>query len=63
MNELEAEGELEEQKELDKQLLDVGPTVGLPEVPSADLPVPKTKTKAKATEEDDEMAELAAWAS
>ena len=28
--------ELEEQEELDKQLLDVGPAVGLPEVPTAE---------------------------
>ena len=37
--ELDALGEeleLEEQEELDKQLLDVGPTVGLPEVPTAE---------------------------
>ena len=37
--ELDALGEeleLEEQEELDKQLLDVGPAVGLPEVPTAE---------------------------
>lgn len=53
--------ELEEQEELDKQLLDVGPAVPttLPEVPTAE---PKSKVK-KPVDEDPDMAELAAWAS
>lgn len=62
LNELEAELEQNEQEELDKQLLDVGPAVpnvDLPEVPTAE-PAKPAKAKAK---EDDEMAELAAWAS
>eukprot|EP00088_Acartia_fossae_P032695 TRINITY_DN3344_c0_g1_i1.p1 TRINITY_DN3344_c0_g1~~TRINITY_DN3344_c0_g1_i1.p1 ORF type:complete len:229 (-),score=92.72 TRINITY_DN3344_c0_g1_i1:1489-2175(-) len=65
--ELDALGEeleLEEQKELDEQLLDVGPSVpsALPEVPSAEPPR-AAKAKPKAEEEDPDMAELAAWAS
>ena len=38
LNELEAEGELEEQEELDRQLLNVGPStnVPLPDVPAAE---------------------------
>lgn len=55
--------ELEEQEELDKQLLDVGPAVGLPDVPVAE-PASKIKPAAKKAEEDDpELAELASWAS
>merc|ERR1712012_274933 len=59
---LEAEEELEEQAELDKKLLDVGPAPvkDLPEVPSAE---PGKPAKKKAEEEDPDMAELAAWAS
>lgn len=53
--------ELEEQEELDKQLLDVGPSVGLPDVPRAE-PAKPAATKKK-EEEDPDMAELAAWAS
>ena len=66
-DELERElAELEEQ-ELDKQLLgpEPVPAADLPEVPSTE-PVPaarvKTKTPAK-PEEDDDLAELSAWAS
>ena len=63
LNELEAEEELAEQEELDKQLIDVGPTAGhrLPEVPSSE-PV-KAKAKPKPVADDDDLAELAAWAS
>ena len=59
---LQAEEELEEQAELDKKLLDVGPAPvkDLPEVPSAE---PAKPAKKKAEEEDPDMAELAAWAS
>merc|ERR1711963_965925 len=62
LDELEAEEELEEQAELDKKLLDVGPAPvkDLPEVPSAE---PAKPAKKKAEEEDPDMAELAAWAS
>lgn len=62
--ELDALGEeleLEEQKELDEHLLDVGPAVpsNLPEVPKAE----PAKAKKKVEEEDPDMAELSAWAS
>jgi len=62
LNALGDELELEEQEELDKQLLDVGPAANtnLPDVPSAE---PATTTKKKVEEEDPDMAELAAWAS
>jgi len=63
--ELDALGEeleLEEQEELDKQLLDVGPTVALPDVPRA-VPAKPQAAKAQKEEEDPDMAELAAWAS
>ena len=63
--ELDALGEeleLEEQEELDKQLLDVGPAVALPDVPRA-VPAKPQAAKAKKEEEDPDMAELAAWAS
>eukprot|EP00091_Calanus_sinicus_P004553 TRINITY_DN14890_c0_g1_i1.p1 TRINITY_DN14890_c0_g1~~TRINITY_DN14890_c0_g1_i1.p1 ORF type:complete len:100 (-),score=38.54 TRINITY_DN14890_c0_g1_i1:46-345(-) len=56
--------ELEEQEELDKQLLDVGPAVGLPEVPAAEPAKPASvPARARKEEEDPDMAELAAWAS
>jgi len=63
LNALGDELELEEQEELDKQLLDVGPAVpsSLPEVPSAEPA--KARAAAKKQEEDPDMAELAAWAS
>lgn len=64
--ELDALGEeleLEEQEELDKQLLDVGPIKTLPDVPSAVPANPQPAAKKKETEEDPDMAELAAWAS
>ncbi len=61
LNELEAETELEEQAELEKQLLDVGPSPALPEVPQAEPAKPKPAKKQE--EEDPDMAELAAWAS
>ena len=62
LNDLEAELELDEQEELDKELLNVGPTpnVNLPEVPSAE---PARAARAKPKVQEDEMAELAAWAS
>lgn len=61
LNELEAEGDDLEQQELDRQLLDVGP---LPDIPAAEpaKPVPAAKAKAKPVDDDD-LAELAAWAS
>merc|ERR1712025_1322621 len=51
LNELEAETEIEEQAELEKQLLDVEPTKVLPDVPKAEPAKPKKKE-----EEDDDMA-------
>lgn len=57
MNELE---ELE-QEGLDEQLLEVGGTANLPNVPSTELPAAPAKAKAKA--EDDDLRELEAWAS
>ena len=61
LNELEAEGELEEQEELDRQLLNVGPStnVPLPDVPAAE----PARAKPKPVADDDDLAELAAWAS
>ena len=64
--ELDALGEeleLEEQEELDKQLLDVGPAAALPDVPRAEPAKPAAPVRAKKEEEDPDMAELAAWAS
>ncbi|XP_077993293.1 charged multivesicular body protein 4b-like [Glandiceps talaboti] len=59
-DDLMAELEELEQEELDDKLLEIGPTPvdNLPSVPSD---VPKAKEKVK--EEDDDMSELAAWAS
>ena len=64
LNDLEAELELDEQKELDDQLLNVGPApaANLPEVPTAE-PVSARTAATKPKQADDEMAELAAWAS
>ena len=62
LEDLEAELEAEEQETLDKELLDVGPVTGLPEVPGGDLTSVRAKTPTK-NKEEDEMAELAAWAS
>jgi charged multivesicular body protein 4 len=67
LNELEAEGEMAEQEELDRQLLNVGPSAAetLPEVPAAEpaRPTPAARAKPKPVAEDDDLAELAAWAS
>ncbi|XP_065676608.1 charged multivesicular body protein 4c [Hydra vulgaris] len=66
IDEDELMGELEEleQELLEEQLLDVGPSKGvnLPNVPTTDLPKP-TKSKSKQEDIDEDMAELAAWAS
>ncbi|XP_063225028.1 charged multivesicular body protein 4b [Bacillus rossius redtenbacheri] len=65
-DELEAELEALEQEELDKELLGVGtPAVDdLPAPPSAALAKPRpAKSKAQVEEEDDDMKELAQWAS
>ena len=55
------------QEELDRQLLNVGPSAAdaLPDVPAAEpaRSVPAAKAKPKAVAEDDDLAELAAWAS
>ena len=59
---LELEAQTDEQAQLEKQLLDVTPISSLPDVPKTDLPN-KSKAKPKKVKEDDEMAELAAWAS
>jgi len=50
-----------EQEELDKQLLETGPTE-LPEVPTAEPVASASRTKAKEHDEQDELKELAAWA-
>lgn len=61
-DELLAELEELEQEELDERLLDTGTAdAALPEVPTAEPRAP-AKTKV-AAQEDDDMAELAAWAS
>jgi hypothetical protein len=52
------------QEELDRQLLKVGPSSdeALPDVPAAE-PAKAAKAKPKPVAEDDDLAELAAWAS
>jgi len=56
--------ELEEQEKLDDQLLNIGPAVGLPDIPTAEPARPAAAAKAPRREEEDpDMAELAAWAS
>lgn len=54
------------QEELDKQLLDVGPTPSsvsaFPEAPTVELPVSGKKATTKKQQEDDDLAELEAWA-
>lgn len=58
-DELMAELEEMEQEELDKELLDVGPTSSkLPDVPTSSLPAPVSK---KTKEDDDELQELENW--
>jgi len=54
--------ELEEQEKLDDQLLNIGPAVGLPDIPTAE-PARPAPARARKEEEDPDMAELAAWAS
>ncbi|VDD92131.1 unnamed protein product [Enterobius vermicularis] len=52
-----------EQEDLDKQLLDVGPAVStLPEPPTTELPTSAKKVPAKKQQEDEDLAELEAWA-
>ena len=63
LDELEAETEMDEQAELERQLLDVGPAKELPEVPNAEPAAAAKPKKKKEEEEDPDMAELAAWAS
>ena len=64
LEELVREGELEEQRKLDKKFLDVGPsTSDLPEVPTASLSTPEAPTKAKKKEMTNEERELAEFAS
>ena len=64
-DELERELEELEQEDLDKALLNVGPsTKELPEVPSGVPATAEKKQKPRVVEEDDDdMKELAAWAS
>ena len=50
-----------EQEELDKELLEVTPSEPLPHLPTPSTQIPTTSKTA--VEEDDEMAELAQWAS
>ena len=59
LDQLEAEFEGDEQARLEKELLDIAPSK-LPDVPTAE---PKSKTKSKKAQEDEALAELAAWAS
>merc|ERR1711953_1355964 len=64
--ELDALGEeleLDEQQALDKQMLDIGPSVGLPDIPTAEPARPAAAKAPRKEEEDPDMAELAAWAS
>jgi len=70
LNELEMEGDMEEQQKLEAELLDVGVTDDLPEIPTAEPAASMAKPaaaapqkKKKVEEEDPDMAELAAWAS
>jgi len=67
LEELEREGEVEEQRRLDEEFLDVGPSASdLPEVPTTDTPKvapPQPKKKQELTDEEKELAELAAFAS
>ncbi|XP_063329799.1 charged multivesicular body protein 4b [Pelmatolapia mariae] len=59
-DELMAELEELEQEELDKNLLEIGGTENLPSVPSTSLPSKPVKKKVE--EDEDEMADLEAWA-
>uniref|UniRef100_A0A3P8P1C6 Charged multivesicular body protein 4b n=1 Tax=Astatotilapia calliptera TaxID=8154 RepID=A0A3P8P1C6_ASTCA len=59
-DELMAELEELEQEELDKNLLEIGGTENLPSVPSTSLPSKPAKKKVE--EDEDEMADLEAWA-
>lgn len=59
-DDLMAELEEMEQEELDKELLEVSPSEPLPSLPTPSNQVPSSSKK---VEEDDEMAELAMWAS
>jgi len=53
-----------EVEELAKELLDIGPSASeLPAVPSAEPAQPARAKPARKEEVDDDMAELAAWAS
>lgn len=62
-DELMAELEEMEQEELDEKLLDVGPMADdLPSVPTSE-PAGSRKVTVAATEDDDELKELEAWAS
>jgi len=66
MDEDELERELAEleEEELAKELLDIGPSASeLPAVPSAEPAQPARAKPARKEEVDDDMAELAAWAS
>ncbi|XP_057291602.1 charged multivesicular body protein 4c-like isoform X1 [Hydractinia symbiolongicarpus] len=63
-DELNAELEELEQEDLDEEMLKLGgaPMQDLPTVPDTEIPQPN-KSKAKKVEDEDDMAELAAWAS
>lgn len=62
-DELNAELEELEQEDLDEQMLNIGAAPDLPAVPDTELPEPSKAKPKKKVEEDDDMAELAAWAS
>jgi charged multivesicular body protein 4 len=66
LDDLAAELEMEEQGDLEKELLEVGPAKSLPEVPTSEpvAAAPAKPAKKKVEEAaDSDMAELAAWAS
>lgn len=66
-DELNAELEELEQEDLDEQMLQINaaaePALPLPSVPNTELPSGPSRAKQAVVEEDDDMAELAAWAS
>jgi len=59
---LELEAQSEAEAQLEKELLDINPVANLPDVPKTE-PKSKAGKAKKPTREDDDMSELAAWAS
>ncbi|XP_033754249.1 charged multivesicular body protein 4c-like isoform X1 [Pecten maximus] len=63
-DDLLAELEDLEQEELDEQLINIGPiSEGLDDLPSVPTAEPKANKKVAVADDDDDMKELAAWAS